>query len=51
MEELAKINDEMQLVFTLKFIEAGSVPHILIIVMLLQLNKFQRKEHDMILVI
>lgn len=43
MEELAKINDEMQLTFTLKFIEAGTIPHILIIIMLLQLNKFQRK--------
>jgi hypothetical protein len=42
MEELAKINDEMQLTFTLRFIEAGTVPHILIIIMLLQLNKFQR---------
>jgi hypothetical protein len=42
MEEMAKINDEMQLAFSLKFIEAGIVPNILIIIMLLQLNKYQR---------
>ena len=43
MEDLGNINDEQQLTFTLRFIDSQSIPHILVIIMLLQLNKFHRK--------
>ncbi len=43
MEDLGNINEELQLSFTLKFFDSQTTPNILVIIMLLQLNKYHRK--------